>query len=131
MRDPQRDINGVEDDDLSRRLRAALEPTAEGARRVADIALAGAPRRGWPTRAALPGIAAVVAILIAVSAVRWRASTPVIVSADHAAARITSVGSLVIVENGEGGTWIRGSSPRDSSLQPGSRIAIVLKEVAP
>jgi anti-sigma-K factor RskA len=118
-------------DDVDRRLRAALEPTHVGARTVADRALAGAPRRGWRRRTARLSVAAALALMTALGVSRWRAPEPAAVGAGGAAARISSVGRLVIVENDEGETWIRGSSERDSKLQPGSRIAIVLKEVSP
>jgi hypothetical protein len=115
-------------DDIDPRLRAALEPTAEGARRVADLALARATRRQWRRPTALLGVAAVLALLTTAGVVRWRNPPVAVVGAGVAAARISSVGRLVIAESGEGETWIRASSARRSEPRPGTRITIVLKE---
>ena len=117
-------------DRVAQRLRAALEPTADSARRIADQAMAGAPRHAWRLETVLLGVGAVVTVLIAAGVAISRATAPVPTTSDVAPSRTSSVGGLVIAEDGEGETDIYGSSTHTAKPQTGTRMTIVLKEVS-
>jgi hypothetical protein len=119
------------DDMVAQRLRAALEPAADSARRVADEALSRRPHRGWRLETALLGVLGVVAILFGVGIAVSPATAPVGPLSGVAPSRISSVGRMVIAEDGEGEIWISGSSAQSEESQPGTRMTFVLKEVSP
>ena len=100
--------------EVDARLRAAVAPDVETARRIAARALADdarqAPRR-WRAPLAIALAAAVVAIAGA-AAFQWRRSTAALPSRSLT---ITSAGPMLVVESPDGRRWMIGpSAPRRS-----------------
>jgi hypothetical protein len=99
--------------DLDTRVRAALTPETEAARRVVMRALADGdekPRRQQRLRVALL-TAAVVALLV-VTGWQWRRGAS---RAMPPSLAITSDGSMLVVESEDGRRWIVGPSPTRST----------------
>jgi anti-sigma-K factor RskA len=100
--------------EVDARLRAAVAPDVEAARRIAARALADDTRptqRRWRAPLAIAIVAAIV-VIAGVAAFQWRRSTAAVPSRSLT---ITSAGSMLVVESPDGRRWVVGSStPRRS-----------------